>query len=365
MKHSQVIPSFFIVGVRDFAFTKELEVFLKEFHVSGLALFNSPFDNPLNIWADPQSALEIVYEFLSKVSKTDCFLAADQEGGRVRRLRAPFVHLPSAEKVSQSFETTGSLEFIKEIYAAAARQMAQSQITLNFAPVCDLRVKDSNSVIGDRSFGSSLKDVLPFIDLFCASFQAEGVHTCLKHFPGHGPTKFDSHEQAAVVFKSKKELFREDREVFIQATKHSSAIMTAHIAFEEDPERIFSLDLEYLEEFQRGFSKDTVWITDDLLGMKAVSSRKPWLRAFDCRYSFSLLCGNLEDSAIAVEETIRHSEALVQDFAQELEIEKRAKRANQIFKPTKDLPSFKIWKESILREESIGNDFLEKAKIHF
>jgi hypothetical protein len=58
MKFSEAIPKFFIVGVKDFRWSAELASFLKEFPISGLALFNSPHDSPDNIWKDSDTALE-------------------------------------------------------------------------------------------------------------------------------------------------------------------------------------------------------------------------------------------------------------------------------------------------------------------
>ncbi|MDB5037255.1 MAG: hypothetical protein JWQ35_783 [Bacteriovoracaceae bacterium] len=365
MKPSEIIPSFFLVGVRDFSFSKELESFLKEFPVPGLILFNSPFDKPSNIWSDRESALEGIYEFIKKASQNINFFAVDQEGGRVRRLRAPFIHLPSAQKIREAFDNTGKMDKIEELYCLAAKQMALTNIHLNFAPVCDFRTKDSSNVVGDRSYGENLNEVFPFVEAFCRVFENEQVHTTLKHFPGHGPTRFDSHERIAVVFKNKRELFKEDREIFLKAAANASAILTAHIAFEDDPETIFSLDQKLLKEFKKNMPAHLVWITDDLLSMKAVSEIKPWLKAFDCEYDFISLCGDLENSMRAIEDTIRYTETSVKDFTQELAIEKRAKRSTHLFREKKELPKFKDWRSKILELEALGNDCLEALQIKF
>jgi beta-N-acetylhexosaminidase len=365
MKYSKIIPNFFIVGIRNFAYSKELDSFLKEFPVSGLALFNSPFDDPLNIWKDPESAMEIVYEFVVKVTEQVSFLSADQEGGRVRRLRPPFIRLPSAEQMRESFEESKSMKEIASIYQFAAKQMAHTGIQLNFAPNCDLRTAESNKVVGDRSYGEVTEEVLPFIKTFCETFENEGVRTTLKHFPGHGPTRFDSHEQAAIVFKSKKELFKEDRSVFLKAAPQASAIMTAHIAFEDAPERILSIDAELLAEFRKGLPDHLAWITDDLLSMNAVAAQKPWLKAFDCEYDYILLCGDLDKSVQALEDTIRHAEGRIKNFEEQMRVEKKAARSTKRFSSNFKLPRFDVWKKQILEWEKIGNDHLEKAKIKF
>jgi beta-N-acetylhexosaminidase len=363
MKHSKIIPAFFVVGVRDFVFSKELESFLRSFPVSGIALFNSPFDSPLNIWQDPASALEAIYEFIQKASRYVSFFAADQEGGRVRRLRSPFLSLPSAEKMADALEETQNFSLIENLYRLAAEQMALTGIHLNFAPVCDIRTSETNDVIGDRSFGDSAEKIQPFIERFCKAFESSGVHTTLKHFPGHGPTRLDSHEEIALVFKRKEELFREDRNVFLSAAPFASALLTAHIAFEDEPHRIFSLDRELIDEFKKGISKDLILITDDLLSMKAVSAVNPWRQALDCQYDLILVCGSLDQATIAIEDTIRYSESLSQTFDLETQTERRSQKAAKRFEHKIEFESFPKWKAKILDRTERGSECLEKLKI--
>lgn len=359
------IAELFIVGVRDFRFNSELQAFLKEYPIAGIALFNSPHDDPHHIWKDRDVAVEAVYDFVRGVYSSPCaprFLAVDQEGGRVRRLRPPFLNLPSAEVIENLFrEKRASAIDLGEFYALAARQMAQTGIHLNFAPVCDVRYKDSHDVVGDRSFGPSAEAILPLVEIFCEAFEENEVHTTLKHFPGHGPTHFDSHEQVAVLSKTKKELLKTDTAIFKKACAWASAVMTAHIAFEDEPNRIFSLDPELLSEFRPLLPSRLAWITDDLLSMKAVSKLKPWIKAYDSAYDFILVCGNLEESAAAIDETIHHAETAVgQNFSRQQGLEERLKRSGEFFVKKTKLKAFNEWKKEILRLEKEGTSIVEK-----
>jgi beta-glucosidase-like glycosyl hydrolase len=295
---------------------------------------------------------------MTKARSQVSFFSADQEGGRVRRLRRPFLQLPSAQRIAESADPTSS--DLQNLYKICARQLALTGIHLDFAPVCDLRTSRSNQVIGDRSFGEEPDQVLSFVKTFCQSFAAEGVHTTLKHFPGHGPTEFDSHERIAVVFKEKKELFETDRKVFLHAAPFASAIMTAHIAFNEAPEKIFSLDATLFQEFKRDMPSSMVWITDDLSNMKAVSDKSPHLKAFELGYNFILLCGSLDQVVHSIEDTIRFAEKQNAEFNAAQKIEKQAQRSWDVFrKPFETLP-FKKWKAQILELESKGNELLKK-----
>lgn len=363
MKSRLLIPRFFIIGVKDFAYTQELDTFLNEYPVSGLALFNSPFDHPSNIWKNPDAALEQVYEFSLKALRKVPFLSVDQEGGRVRRLRKPFIELPSAEKVSMSYKESRNERAVYDLYYYAAKQMNLLGLSLNFAPVCDIRYPESSQVIGDRSYGSSREEALELIRIFCLAFKDAQVHTTLKHFPGHGPSKYDSHERAASLFKSRKELFEYDRKVFVEASPWASAIMTAHISFEESPEEIFSLDKASIEYFKQGLPQDLAWITDDLLSMKSVSTLQPWLKALELGYDYLLLCGDLDQAARALDESIRLSETWSLTFDQEEALEKKAQKSFERFKFQNQLEAFKTWKSLILELEKKAHESLIQLKL--
>ena len=363
MKNFKAISKFFIVGVKDFKFTSELENFLKEFPISGLALFNSPHDSPDHIWKDPDSAAEIFYEFVSKIKPLVRFIAVDQEGGRVKRLRKPFVDLPSAQKITEIFSSK-DLHSLEEFYSLAAKQMSISGINLNFAPVCDLHTESTNkAVVGDRSFGNSEKLALPYLESFCRGFRSQKVATTLKHFPGHGPTSFDSHEKVATYFKSKQEVERDDKPIFLKLQNEADAIMTIHAAFQEDPERILSLDKDFLSKSKKEFPKNLAWISDDLLSMKAVSGRKPWLQAYDCEYDFILICDTLDKSVQCIEETIRYAETKVKNFTDEENLEKRLKRSESFFQSSNELPKFHTWKKLIIEISEKAHEIIAKKQI--
>ncbi len=361
MKHHELIPPFFLLGVKDFNFSSELRSALKEFPVGGLIFFNSPHDSPSNIWSQPESALEAVYEFISQAQALVPLLAIDQEGGRVRRLRPPFIPLPSAFQMGFMYQEGFRDELLK-LWELAAKQIALSHIGLNFAPVCDLRYEEGHDVIGDRAFATNAEKVTEIAGHFVDIFERHGIRCILKHYPGHGPSRFDSHEQVALLFKSREELFSEDTKVFESLAQRASGLMTAHIAFEDDPETLFSLDGPSLEAARKSLGAEKLWVTDDLMTMKAVNQRKPWLRCLENNYDYLLLCDTLDKTLPAVEESIRWSESVSRPFADELAIENRLKYHAQCFKKMSALPKFKLWRDEILRCYDQGESLLEKIR---
>ncbi|PIR22583.1 MAG: hypothetical protein COV44_07230 [Deltaproteobacteria bacterium CG11_big_fil_rev_8_21_14_0_20_45_16] len=364
MKIKELLPSFFVVGVRDLRKPDLVKSFLKQYPVPGLALFNAPFESPENIWKDADTGAEIFFEFIRSLEEQIKFFSVDQEGGRVQRLRSPFVRIPSAKKIGEVLEDYDRTDLIFEFYRLAAQQFRVSNISLNFAPVCDLRTENSNDmVIGDRSFSDRLDRVIHLTKIFCEAFESEGIHTTLKHFPGHGSSGIDSHDGIAILQKTKEEIKHTDTRIFKETAGTASCIMTAHIAFPEEPERIFSLDKLYLEEFRKEMPQHLRWLTDDLATMKAVSDRQPWIHGLELGYDHLLLCGNLDQAAKAIEESIRHFESKNFDFQTSMEWELKSRHAQEAFAKNLHLSKFKTWLKEMKVLEAKASDILEQMKV--
>src|SRR5260370_6310056 len=82
---------------------------------------------------------------------------------------------------------------------ALAAELKAVGITLDFAPVLDVRTNPGNQVIGDRAFGETANDVARLGATIIRALQEEGIAACGKHFPGHGDTSADSHHELPLV----------------------------------------------------------------------------------------------------------------------------------------------------------------------
>lgn len=362
MSKWQKISSLFIVGVKDFQFDDKLRSFLKDFPVSGLALFNSPFDQPSNLWRDPDIALEAQYEFLRHLETYPLFLCVDQEGGRVRRLRSPYIQLPPAETIGRLFEE-GEItrDLVFRIYKIVARQLYKAGISLNFAPVADLRSAGGHDVIGDRAFSEDLQSCIDLVQLFCEAFQTEKLASCLKHLPGHGSAQFDSHEKIAVLARTQREILEKDFQVFSETASFASAVMTAHIAFPENEDQVFSQSPNFIQFYKSRLPTHLKWITDDLATMKAVQSESASLKAIEAGHDFALLCGSFDEAAKQIEFVIRAFENKQFDFSNEQKWDLRIQHARECFTREIDLPPFEKWKKSIQQDEKEFQFLLEEV----
>lgn len=340
------VSQLFVVGVRDLRRPDEILRLIKDFQISGVALFNAPHDSADYIWRDEKEGMEVLHEFISKVYPNVSFLSVDHEGGRVQRLRGPFIHLPAAQRIQQAFSRTPRKDLLYQLYLMNAQQLNLTGIGLNFAPVVDLAITETNISIGDRSFSTRPNEIIQNAQIFCEAYQEAGVSCTLKHFPGLGSSSFDSHEQIAVLQKAELEIRSEDMRIFEELGGFANGIMTAHCAFSDQPKKILSMDRDFLNEARSKMASHLFWITDDIGTMKSVSNDKPARKAFDAGYDYLLACGSLEHSIEMIEDCIRYVETLNLDFSQEQQLELRCRHAVERF-DKKSIASFQEWEKTI------------------
>nr|WP_321458183.1 glycoside hydrolase family 3 N-terminal domain-containing protein [uncultured Cohaesibacter sp.] len=119
-------------------------------------------------------------------------IAIDHEGGTVQRLKEQqgFTRIAPALTIAQKTNPDGA----EKIYAVAAKELAAAGFTFNLGPVADLH-RSYNPVIGKnkRSYGKDAKTVIRYAAAFVKAHRRYGITTALKHFPGHGLSKADSH----------------------------------------------------------------------------------------------------------------------------------------------------------------------------
>jgi len=123
------------------------------------------------------------------------FVAVDQEGGRVARLREPWTVWPPLRAVGR----LRSDDHARQMGEAVAKELRACGIRWDLAPVMDVDSNPKNPVIGDRSFGDDPDLVGRLGVAFIRGLEDGGVAACAKHFPGHGDTEVDSHLELPVV----------------------------------------------------------------------------------------------------------------------------------------------------------------------
>ena len=149
---------------------------------------------------------------------------------------------------------TGDPEMAYDMYSVIARETAAVGLNTVLGPVADCNSNPNNSIIGMRSFGEGPEQVAAMTRAAVRGLQENGAVATIKHFPGHGDTRLDSHRGLPTVERSRAELFRIDLHPFAEGIKAGAkAVMTAHIIFSAlDAERPATLSPIILGDVLRG-----------------------------------------------------------------------------------------------------------------
>ena len=253
-----------IFGCLTTTLTQEEIQFFKQHKPYGFIIFARNIESPEQLKALVQSLRDVV--------GWHCPVLIDQEGGRVARLKPP--HWPlfpaMADLVAKSSKKSEILAAIEKNAVMLGNTLMQLGINVNCAPVCDLRIDGAHDIIGDRSFGDNPEFVAECALAMCKGLKDTGVMPIIKHIPGHGRAKVDSHESLPIVSADLETLEASDFKAFKLLNDPDAWAMTAHIVYEaldnEHPATLSPAVIHYIRE-QIGFSG--LIISDDL-SMKAL-----------------------------------------------------------------------------------------------
>lgn len=150
--------------------------------------------------------------------------------------------------------------------------LKKSGININFAPVLDIKRFEDKHALGDRCYGENKEDVTKHGIEVMKNLQNQGVIAVIKHFPGHGATKQDSHAFLPLIAKKMEKLEKEDMYPFEQAIKcGADAILVGHLVI-RNVTGVYpaSLSRKFIYKYLRKkYKYNGVIVTDDLK-MKAI-----------------------------------------------------------------------------------------------
>jgi len=198
-------------------------------------------------------------------------IGIDQEGGTRFALKEPFTPWPSAAVLGRA----GKLQYVEQMARALAMELRAAGCNLNFAPMLDLHINPESPVTKARSFGSDPHLVAEMGVAFDRGLRAGGVLSCAKHFPGHGDTIVDPHQDLPVFMGAMERLESAEPVPFVAAAAAGVPfIMTAHILLPRiDSENPASLSPTILNDvLRRRVGFNGVILADDL-GMGAIAKR--------------------------------------------------------------------------------------------
>jgi beta-N-acetylhexosaminidase len=199
--------------------------------VGGVVLFarNVPRDDDGR--ADLRGLAALTRDLRAAAEGERLFIAVDQEGGRVQRVREPLTRWPPMLVFDQVPD--GPAEALAEAVGhALGREIAALGFDVDFAPVLDVHTNPSNPVIGDRAFATDPERVATRALAFARGLGRAGILPCGKHFPGHGDTSADSHLELPRLDHDLDRLRAVELVPFARAAAAGlPLLMTAHVVF--------------------------------------------------------------------------------------------------------------------------------------
>ncbi|MEZ5290342.1 MAG: beta-N-acetylhexosaminidase [Vicinamibacterales bacterium] len=282
----------------------ELVSLAREFDLGGVTMFARNVESPEQVLD-----LSVAIEALGR--DAPAWVAVDQEGGRVARLRTPFTVWPPMATLGRSDVPALADRFAR----ALGRELHAVGITLDFAPVLDLGTNPANTVIGDRALSADAARAGALGATIVRALQAEGIAACGKHFPGHGDTQADSHAELPLVEHAPDRLRAVEFEPFRQAIAAGVAgVMTAHVlvpAIDEERPGTLSSAVVGLLRGELGF--EGMVMSDDL-EMGALAARwspaEAAVEALRAGCDGALICsGSVDVQAAALEAIVKAVES--------------------------------------------------------
>ncbi len=252
-----------IFGLSGTQLLPEERAFFRDYDPFGFILFARNVENPYQ--------LKVLTSDLREAVGREAPILVDQEGGRVQRLRAP--HWREWPAPYDTVSNAGSLDQAAAIMGLRARiiaaELAAVGIDANCAPLGDIAMADTHPFLKNRCYGDTANVVTKIARAVADGLLAGGVLPVMKHLPGHGRTRMDSHHDLPHADTAEAELVVSDFAPF-WALSDLPMAMTAHIVFSALDDRPSTQSPVMIGHIRKTIGFDGLLMTDDL-NMQALS----------------------------------------------------------------------------------------------
>ena len=254
--------------------------------------------------------IQLLNEFQGK-SKVKMMIGIDGEWGLFQRF-------PAAHKFPWAM-TLGAIQdnsLIYEMTSKIAEDCKRMGIYWDFAPVVDVNTNPSNPIIGNRSFGSDINNVIAKGLAYAQGLQDNGVLASMKHFPGHGDTDTDSHLDLPVVSHNLERLNSVELAPFkALLDKKIGGVMVAHLyvpALEKQSGIPASVSYDIITNLLKKSYQYNGLIITDALNMNAVAKKFPAgeldLRAFKAGNDIMLFSQDVPNGKALIKSALEKGE---------------------------------------------------------
>ena len=255
----------FILSAKGLRLSNDERAFFQEANPLGFILFARNCE-------DREQLRGLTNDLRESVGR-NCPILIDQEGGRVQRLKPPvWRSYPPMQYFGDMARTDmdGALEALRFTILQMSEELLEVGVNVDCAPVLDVLSALTHDVIGDRAFADDPDIVARLGVSVCRHFLAAGVTPVVKHIPGHGLGKVDSHKDLPCVDEAVSVLddihFDPFRSVFKSDVGASVWAMAAHIVYRDiDPDHPASVSRKVIDGIIRGnIGFDGFLVSDDL-----------------------------------------------------------------------------------------------------
>ena len=285
----------FIVGIKSTKLSLREKNFLKIYKPWGVILFTRNIKN-INQTSKLTSSIKKIF------NDKNYPILIDQEGGRVNRLKnlISFDNLTSEFFGNKYIKNRKEFIFYYKLFVDKISYLLKSiGVNINTVPVLDLRFVGASNIIGDRSFSRNPKVVSKIGDYCINYFKENGIGTVIKHIPGHGLAKVDSHKFTPIISKKKNYLFKKDFTSF--KNKKAFFAMTAHIIFNKIDNKNTATHSKLLIKLIRNKIRFKNLLISDDLSMKSLKGtlKDNTIKTFNAGCNLALHCnGNFKEMLI-------------------------------------------------------------------
>ncbi len=263
------IGQLFIIGISGTELRDDEARFIVDNNIGGVILFDRNVESPAQLHKLCSNIHALKND---QPEKLPPFISIDMEGGRVARLKEPFTTWPPLKKLGDLDSTSLAFDFAH----AMGTELSAVGINLNYAPCTDTLTNTKNQVIGDRAISADPEQVSKIASALVRGYIKANVIPCAKHYPSHGNTLLDSHEELPVEDEVDLETLKKRELVPFKKVFRArlDMVMTAHILYSKvDPEFPATLSSIFLKDILRDEFKYRGLVISDDLDMKALRNK--------------------------------------------------------------------------------------------
>lgn len=254
MSKTEKIGQMVMIGIQGTKVDDDSLYMLNQYHMGGVILFDRNMESPEQV---KQLTSDLQAQSNEKIP---LFIGIDEEGGDVVRMAEKLTPAPSQKEIG----ATGDIEQAKTWAIKTAKSLKDMGINVNFAPVADVGSNDK------RSYSTDANTVIDFVRAATKGYQQENIIYSLKHFPGIGKGKVDSHIDSSSIDVAKEVLMTEDilpfKTIINENKPEDYFILVSHLKYpaldEEYPASLSSKIMIDLLRNELGYKG--IIITDDM-----------------------------------------------------------------------------------------------------